>query len=167
MNEASRESGVTPLADLTGTTRRPQREGITTVRVRYCECDPMGVAHHASYIPWLEIGRTELLRSSGVSYATLEREGTFLVVVRLECRYRRPAFYDDVVAVHTRVARAGRVKIEHAYEIVLAEDGGRSPRGPGAAPRRSGTALMAATSVLGCVGPDGSVRELPAWLSGE
>jgi len=44
-------------------------EGRVRVRVRYCECDPMGVVHHAAFIPWLEMGRTELLRDAGVSYA--------------------------------------------------------------------------------------------------
>src|SRR5262245_38934795 len=45
------------------------------IRVRYPECDPMGVAHHAAYPVWLEIGRTELLRQGGVSYQQLEAEG--------------------------------------------------------------------------------------------
>ena len=88
----------------------------------------MNVVHHASYIPWLEIGRTELLRTSGISYAQLEKEGVFLVIVKLEAKYRRPALYDDVVEIRTRVktgeagAPKSRVKIEHEYEIVVTED---------------------------------------------
>ena len=49
----------------------------------------MGVVHHAAYIPWLEMGRTELLRDAGISYAQLEAAGTFLVIVKLSCSYRR------------------------------------------------------------------------------
>lgn len=127
---------------------------ISRVRVRYCECDPMGVAHHAAYIPWLEIGRTEILRDTGVTYADLEKHGVFLVVVKLEVRYRRPIRYDDLVEIRTRVVGGSRVKIEHEYDVVVVE--------------RAGTALgdvvAAASTTLACVGGEGRVRELPEWL---
>ena len=76
----------------------PARHSLT-FRVRYSECDPMGVAHHSAYAPWLEMGRTELLRQSGngLDYRTLEQQGVFMAVVRLEIRYKRPARYDDVL----------------------------------------------------------------------
>lgn len=147
-------------------------EGILRVRVRYCECDPMGVAHHAAYIPWLEMGRTELLRESGVSYAALEEAGVFLVIVKLECSYRRPAYYDDVVEVRTRVVDAGRsrVKIRHEYQVVRAESGGLDGY-PGAAGaleqrREPGELLVAAASTLACVDRSGRPAALPDWLSG-
>jgi acyl-CoA thioester hydrolase len=142
-------------------TSRPPVEGTTRVRVRYCECDPMGVAHHAAYIPWLEIGRTELLRACGVSYAEMERAGVFLVITNLRARYRRPSLYDDLVEVRTRVAQTGRVKIEHEYEVVLAE---RPSRGEKAASATVGEVLCSASSTLACVDGTGRVRELPDWL---
>src|SRR4051812_48891639 len=77
--------------------------GSVQVRVRYCECAPMGVPPHAAYAPWLETARTELLRATGIPYADLERAGVFLVITELPCRYRRPIFYDDVVEVRTTV----------------------------------------------------------------
>ena len=46
--------------------------GRTEVRVRYAETDMMGIAYHGNYLPWLEIGRTELLRQHGLPYAELE-----------------------------------------------------------------------------------------------
>ncbi|MFO0084137.1 MAG: acyl-CoA thioesterase, partial [Phycisphaerales bacterium] len=70
----------TPLADLPAPTSATSLSTTVRVRVRYCECDPMNVAHHAAFIPWLELARTELLRTSGVSYAHLEAAGVFLVV---------------------------------------------------------------------------------------
>lgn len=148
--------------------------GSITVRVRYCECDPMGVAHHASYIPWLEMGRTELLRDSGVSYAQLEQEGIFLVITRLEVKYRRPVFYDDLVEVRTTVTGGSRVKIEHQYELFLAEDGGhgRAKGGatgdvsvPAETERPIGLSLAVASTQLACVGRDGRVQILPEWLA--
>jgi acyl-CoA thioester hydrolase len=118
----------------------------------------MGVAHHAAYIPWLEIGRTELLRDSGVSYAQLEEAGVFLVVAKLECRYRRPVYYDDLVQVRTTVVGGSRVKIEHQYEITILESG-QSKAGD-----RSGI-VFAATSTLACVDREGRIRPLPDWLT--
>jgi acyl-CoA thioester hydrolase len=115
----------------------------------------MGVAHHSSYVPWLEIARTELLRSSGMSYAALEREGVLMVIVKLEVAYRRPVKYDDVVEVRTTVVGGSRVKIEHRYEVSVVERE-NEPGLPFVA--------AAARTTLACVGRDGKVRELPEWL---
>ena len=138
--------------------------GSLAVRVRYAECDPMGVAHHASYAPWLEMGRTELLRTSGLSYADLERAGVFLVVTKLEIRYRRPIVYDDVVEVRTAVESAGRVKLRQRYELVRVErdgaapDAAKDPRVP-----IDGVCAVALTE-LACVDASGRPRAMPGWL---
>jgi acyl-CoA thioester hydrolase len=137
-------------------------DGLLNVRVRYCECDPTGVAHHAAYAPWLEMGRTELLRASGVTYAQLEDAGVFLVVTSLQLKFRRPVFYDDLVAVRTRVVGGSRVKINHEYEVVLAEDG---KHGGGRAPRAIGEVLAIGATTLACVGKDGRIQPLPDWLA--
>jgi acyl-CoA thioester hydrolase len=121
----------------------------------------MGVAHHAAYAPWLEIGRTELLRETGVTYAQLEQAGVFLVIAKLECRYRRPLFYDDLIEVQTKVVGGSRVKIQHEYEIVVLEDG---QRGAGRDPRPPGDVVFAGSSTLACVGKDGKIQALPEWL---
>lgn len=133
--------------------------GTVQLRVRYGECDSMGVAHHAAYAPWLEIARTEMLREAGVTYAQLERAGIFLVVARLQISYRRPVYYDDVVEVRTRVTGGGKVKIEHEYEVVLAESGAGASQ-----PRTIGESLTTAGTVLVCVDREGRVRGLPEWL---
>ena len=75
-------------------THSPPTSGTLQLRVRYVECDPMGVVHHSSYLPWMEMGRTELLRDVGMSYAALETAGVFLVVTKVEVKYRRPLRYD-------------------------------------------------------------------------
>jgi acyl-CoA thioester hydrolase len=138
--------------------------GSVTVRVRYSECDPMGVAHHASYAPWLEIGRTELLRDVGASYATMERTGVFLVVTKLELRYRRPLRYDDLIEVQTSVVGTSRIKIRHAYELVLLERNGQAPDRSDPAVPDDGIVSIA-SSELACVGRNGRPRELPEWLT--
>lgn len=138
----------------------PETVGALRVRVRYCECDPMGVAHHAAYAPWLEMARTELLRAAGVSYAQLEREGVFLVVTKLDLRYRRPIRYDDEIEVRCRVVGGSRVKIRHEYELILRSAGdGQEAR----LTDRGGQCAVASTE-LACVSREGRVSELPSWL---
>lgn len=135
-------------------TREVKSSGSVLVRVRYCECDPMGVAHHGSYVPWLEMARTELLRTSGVSYAQLEAAGVFLVVAKLGVVYRRPVLYDDVVEIACTVQGGGRVKIDHTYEIAVVERAGMACTEPAAS----------ASTTLACVDRDGRVTPLPDWL---
>jgi len=83
------------------------REMDLEIRVRYQETDAMGVLHHANYITYFEIGRTELLRSTGISYKDLEDQGILMVIVKIGVRYRRPANYDDGLTWQTRPTRAG------------------------------------------------------------
>ncbi len=147
--------------------------GTLRVRVRYCECDPMGVVHHAAYIPWLEMGRTELLRDAGVSYAELEAAGVFLVIVKLECSYKRPCYYDDLVEVRTKVVGGSRVKIRHGYEVVRADEtlpspgvGGRAESAGSLVQRRTpGELLVTASSLLACVDRTGRPAVMPEWLA--
>lgn len=88
------------------------------VRVRYHECDPMNVAHHAVYPVWLEIARTELLRQRGMAYRDCEAAGIYFVVARMSLKYRRPARYDDVLRVVVKARPSAGVKVEHDYDII-------------------------------------------------
>ena len=117
------------------------------IRVRYCECDPMGVVHHTVYPVWFEMGRTELLRSSGKSYRDFEAEGVFLAVVSLNVKYRRPARYDDLVTLVTVLDDVGGVKIEHSYRL-----------------ERNGETLVTGTTTLACLDRSGRACPLPDSL---
>ncbi|MEC7352260.1 MAG: thioesterase family protein [Planctomycetota bacterium] len=117
------------------------------IRPRYCECDPMGVVHHSVYPVWFEMGRTELLRSTGISYRELEESGVLLAVVRLEVRYKRPARYDEELQLETRIASVGRVKIEHEYRLTRGDE-----------------LLATATTTLACLDREGAARPLPDRL---
>lgn len=91
----------------------------TTVRVRYAETDQMGVVHHASYFVWLELGRVEWCRQQGFEYKTMEAEDdSFIVVAEAQCRYKRPARFDDLLVVRTRVTESKRRMMKFGYEIV-------------------------------------------------
>ena len=145
--------------------RPPETEGVHRLRVRYCECDPMRVAHHAAYIPWLEEGRTELLRTSGIAYSQLEAAGVFLAVISLGVSYKRPALYDDVVEVRVRVVGVTRVKIRHEYEVRLAERPGLSPAEVAAHQSAGHDLLATADTTLACLDAGGRPRVLPEWLA--
>jgi len=124
--------------------------GEITIRVRYAETDRMGLLHHANYLVYFEQGRTELLRSRGLSYRDLEDRGYLLVLTRVEVRYRRPARYDDLLLLRTIVERTTMVRIDHRYEVF-----------------RDGELLAEGETTLGCVDRDGRVQALPESLRGE
>jgi acyl-CoA thioester hydrolase len=88
-----------------------------SVSVRYAETDMMGVVYHGSYLPWLEIGRTQLLKDHGVPYRVLEAEGFFLPVVEVSLRYLRPAKYDDEVVVTTVLREKPSLRIRMEYQL--------------------------------------------------
>lgn len=93
------------------------REHEIELRVRYDEVDAMGFVHHSNYLRYFEIGRTELLRASGGCYRDMEDAGQLVVVVHVDCRYRKPARYDDLIKVRTRIDKVTAGRIVHAYEI--------------------------------------------------
>jgi len=140
-------------------------EGTTTIRVRYAECDPMRVAHHGSYAHWLEISRTDLLRSAGLTYAAMEAAGVFLVVTRIEIKYRRPLRYDDVIEIRVIAQAKGSVRLKHTYEVMLIERDGGSPDLTDKAVPADGVCAIAETE-LACVGASGRPMPLPGWLAG-
>ena len=87
-------------------------------RVRYKDTDQMGIAHHANYIVWFEIGRTDLCRETGFTYKEIEARGLILVVTEVTCRYRAPYQYDDEVLIRTYVAEAASRAMKFGYELL-------------------------------------------------
>ena len=120
------------------------------IQVRYVECDPMKVAHHSSYLTWMELARCEMLRRDGMSYAECEAAGIFFVVARLQVRYRKPAYYDDQLDIAVICESAGKVSIEHSYRLLRDEE-----------------LLAEATTTLVCVNGDGQPQAIPANLLGK
>jgi acyl-CoA thioester hydrolase len=118
------------------------------IRVRYAETDRMGLLHHANYFIYFEQGRTELLRKRGLTYRDMEDAGHLLVIVDLGCKYKKPAYYDDVLTLRTIVERVTHVKIVHKYEVL-----------------RDGVLLAEGHSTLACVDREGRVQALPETLS--
>ncbi len=98
-------------------------EGTIKLRVRYQETDQMGVVYHGNYFTWFEMGRTELLRTAyGVDYRSLEKSTVMFAIISAECSYKKPAKYDDILTLKTRVVHLSRVTIEHEYHLFRGEE---------------------------------------------
>lgn len=87
------------------------------VRVRYAETDQMGVAHHAVYLVWCELARTDHMRQRGVSYRDLEMQGLRLPVVEAQLRYRAPARYDDALRIRCWVRDVSTRRVVFGYAV--------------------------------------------------
>ena len=123
------------------------REHEIEIRVRYPETDPGGYVHHSNYLTYFEMGRTELLRASGYTYRDMEAAGLFVVVARLECRFHRPARYDDLLRLRTIVTRVTTARLEHDYQLYRGEE-----------------LLAESHVVMCCVDKSGTPQRLPGFI---
>ena len=94
----------------------------TTCRVIYGDTDNMGVAYYANYLRWFEMGRTEMFRSLGLTYKTIENKGFFLPVSEVHCKFMTPVQYDDVIGIEVSLDTSVRGGMKFDYKIV-SEDG--------------------------------------------
>ena len=90
----------------------------SVVRVRYAETDQMGITYHASYFVWFEVARVDYIRERGISYRDLEKkQGLHLPVIDAQARFLKPAFYDDVLEIRTRMVELSGARISFEYEV--------------------------------------------------
>ena len=123
-------------------------EGTIQFRVRYAETDQMGVVYNGNYFNYFEMGRTELLReATGVSYRDVEESATKMVVVKAECSFMKPAKYDDLLTLKTRVLRTTRASLEHEYRLF-----------------RDGELLAVGKTKLATVDNTGKIVPVPDWI---
>jgi len=99
-----------------------ERKQVTVpMRVRYSESDQMGVAYYANYLAWFEIGRVELMRELGISYAETEKQGFFLPVSEACTRYMAPAHFDELLEVRCWVGEVRTRAMRFEYELLRGE----------------------------------------------
>jgi len=118
------------------------------IRVRYQETDGQRRVHHANFLTYFEMGRTEMLRAQGRTYREFEDDGLYMVVSEATVRYHAPADYDDLLRLRTRVEKVGAAHIRHAYEVI-----------------RGTTIVVTGETTVVCVDATGRVRRLPEWLT--
>lgn len=117
------------------------------IEVRYYETDGQGIVHHANYFQYFELARVQMLKSMGHDYADLEREGIFLVVHSISCRFFAPARFGDTLQIVTGVERATAARIDHSYQVF-----------------RGGLLLAEAKSTIACVNRAGEIQRMPDIL---
>jgi acyl-CoA thioester hydrolase len=118
-------------------------------RVRYAETDQMQVVYHANYLIWCEIGRTDLIRKLGTSYADIERQGIALAVVDASVRYHAAAKYEDMVRVRTVLVEARSRSVTFQYTIENADTGAK---------------LVTARTTLASINGEGKLVAMPEHL---
>jgi acyl-CoA thioester hydrolase len=109
----------------------------------------MGVVYHANYLIWCEVGRTELIRTRGRTYAEIEQLGVGLAVSDAALRFHAPARYDDLIRVTTTVTDIRSRSLSFEYLITNAQTGAR---------------LVSATTTLIGLDREGRIARLPPEL---
>ncbi|MGO1243203.1 MAG: acyl-CoA thioesterase [Sphingobacterium sp.] len=89
----------------------------STIRIRYAETDQMGYVYYGNYASFYEVARTEMLRTTGITYRQLEEMGVMMPVMDLTCKYYHPARYDDLITIKTTIKERPNVRLKFEYEI--------------------------------------------------
>ena len=81
------------------------------LNVRYAETDQMGIVHHSVYAVWYEVARTDFCKAAGLPYKEMEKAGVLTPLVSLNCKFIKPAFYDDTLEITSIIS------IEHTSSL--------------------------------------------------
>jgi acyl-CoA thioester hydrolase len=90
----------------------------TEIRVRYADTDQMTFVYSGKYLEFFEVGRTEMLRSSGLTYNFIEKKGYQLPLLEAHVKYITPAYYDDLLIIESEVKEFPAFKIHIDYTII-------------------------------------------------
>ena len=86
-------------------------------KVHYYETDKMGIAHHSNYIRWMEEARVEFLNDIGFGFAEMEKQGVISPVVSVNCHYKTPTQFDDVIEITVRMTEYNGIRFKYSYEM--------------------------------------------------
>ena len=91
----------------------------TEIVVRFAETDAQGIAHHASFVVWLEVARIAYLAEHAGGYRAIQERGVEALTTGVELRYLRPARFDDRLTVWARCVdlRGARFRYEYMVEL--------------------------------------------------
>ena len=87
------------------------------IRVWYKHTDQMAICHHSNYICYYEAARSELLRDLGMSFAEVERRGIMMPILEVQSKYRKPAYFDELLTVRIILREKPAARINFFYEI--------------------------------------------------
>lgn len=83
--------------------------------VQYYETDKMGVVHHSNYIRWMEEARVHFIASVGWEYKKMEETGYISPVVSVEAKYRKSAYFGDIIDIDVWPLERKGVKYRMTY----------------------------------------------------
>lgn len=88
------------------------------VRVRFAETDAQGIAHHGSFVDWLEVARVAYLADHAGGYRAIQERGIEALTTGVHLDYLRAAYFDDVLTIHLRCVdvRGARFRYDYAIE---------------------------------------------------
>lgn len=89
----------------------------TEIRVRYADTDQMQFVYNGKYLEYFEVGRTELIRNSGLSYSKVESQGYQLPLLEAHLSYVSAAFYDDILIIEASLHEIPKFRMRIDYKI--------------------------------------------------
>jgi acyl-CoA thioester hydrolase len=87
------------------------------VRVRFAETDAQGIAHHASFVVWLEEARVAYLDAFAGGYKRIQAQGIEALTTGVHLDYYRSAGFHDLLTVWTRCVLLGGARFRYEYRI--------------------------------------------------
>jgi acyl-CoA thioester hydrolase len=87
------------------------------VRVRFAETDAQGIAHHASYVVWLEVARVAYLADHAGGYNAIRSQGIEALTIGVHVDYHAAARFDDVLTVRLRCRDIRGARFRYEYRI--------------------------------------------------
>ncbi|MEN8255853.1 MAG: thioesterase family protein, partial [Verrucomicrobiota bacterium] len=119
------------------------------LRVRYSESDQLGSYYNSRLLEWMEVGRTELIRAMGCTYAEWENRGVMAPIVEAHLKFKGRAGYDDLLEIETVCSREGRARLRFESRVSLAENGRLVAEGH---------------TIHALTGPHGKPVRIPEWI---
>lgn len=120
---------------------------VLPVRVYFEDTDMSGVVYHATYLHFMERGRSDFVRLLGIGHQRLQAEGLFFAVRAVEMTFHRPARIDDLLEVVTRSGELGGARVRLSQTV-----------------RRGTELLVEATITVVLMSFDGRPHRFPDWI---
>ena len=87
------------------------------IRVRFAETDAQGIAHHASFVVWLEVARVAYLAAHAGGYQAIRDGGVEALTLEVRVRYHKAAYFDETLRVWTRCTDVRGARFSYEYRV--------------------------------------------------
>ena len=99
-------------------------------RVRWSDCDPLGIIHYSTYLRLFEVAEHEMFRACGLPYEVLRKAGgVWLPRKALQMEFHSPAQMDELLDIEAWFSRVGSTSLTMRFEVY--RDGDRVHRASG------------------------------------